>query len=127
MVDVAEVLMPVPYLLVQMGTPLEVETMVPSMAAGLGQVYVWAWEEEGHSVRARFFAPEFGVLRIRQPAVPRWLWLLDFGIRDEKAGHSSSIRGRRSDILPESSLVWDLNSTSIGGLVARDEVRFLKL
>jgi len=60
-VDIAEVLMPIPYLILQVGTPGEVQTVTPSLAAELGEVYVWAWEREGRTVRARFFAPGLGI------------------------------------------------------------------
>lgn len=126
-VEAAEVLMPVPYLLVQVGTPHEVETMVPSMAAGLGQVYVWAWEEEGSVVRARFFAPELGVPE--DPATGSAAVALAARLRDQ-GRESGALVIRQGEEIGHPSrieLVWDLDSTSIGGVVARDEVRFLKL
>ncbi len=45
-IDCAEVLMPSPYLMVQVRTPAEVAAMTPSTVAGFGDVYVWAWAEE---------------------------------------------------------------------------------
>lgn len=126
-VDIAEVLMPSPYLLVQLGSPGEVAAITPSMVAGFGDVYVWAWEKEGESVRSRFFAPDFGIeedpatgsaavalaSRLRDLGHPRGALVINQG---EETGHPSRI-----------NLAWDEAATSIGGTVARDEVRFLKI
>lgn len=126
-VDIAEVLMPTPYLVVQVETPGEVAAMTPAMVAGFGDVYVWAWEHEGESVRSRFFAPDFGI--VEDPAAGSAAVALASRLRDlgrdrgalvihqgEEIGHPSRI-----------NLVWDETGTSIGGTVARDEVRFLRL
>lgn len=126
-IDVAEVLMPIPYLMVQVGTADEVEAMTPSQAAGLGEVYVWAWEQAGQTVRARFFAPDLGVIEdpaTGSAAVALAARLMDQGRtsgalvihQGQEVGHPSRIE-----------LVWDGDMTSIGGMVARDEVRFLKI
>ncbi len=126
-IDATEVLMPAPYLLVQVGTPGEVAALGPAMVAGFGGVYVWAWTEEGRSVRARFFAPDFGIeedpatgsaavalaARLRHLGQPYGALTIFQG---EEMGHPSRV-----------SLAWDGDGTSIGGTVARDEVRFLKL
>ena len=126
-VDIAEVLMPIPYLIVQVGTPEEVEGMTTSLVAGLGEVYVWAWEREGQTVRARFFAPDLGITE--DPATGSAAVALAARLRDQGqitgalVIHQGQEVGRPSRI----ELVWDGDVTSIGGVVARDEVLFLKL
>lgn len=126
-IDVAEVLMPVPYLMVQVATAGEVETMTPSQAAGLGQVYVWAWEQEGRTVRARFFAPDFGV--IEDPATGSAAVALAARHMDQGRTSGALVihQGQEVGYPSQIELVWDGDATSIGGMVARDEVRFLKI
>ena len=126
-IDMAEVLMPTPYLVVQVGTAEEVAAMTPSMVAGFGDVYVWAWAEEGQSVRARFFAPDFGI--VEDPATGSGAVALAARLRDLGRDHGSLAINQGEEIGHPSriNLVWDATGTSIGGTVARDEVRFLKL
>ena len=126
-VDVAEVLMPIPYLIVQVGTPFEVEAMTPARAAGLGEVYVWAWERESHTVRARFFAPDLGVTE--DPATGSAAVALAARLRDQGRTRGALVIHQGEEVGHPSRIevVWDENLTSIGGMVARDEVRFLKL
>lgn len=126
-VDSAEVLMPAPYRLVQLRTAAEVAGLTPTIVAGLGDAYMWAWADEGNLVRARFFAPGFGIVEdpaTGSAAVALAARLRDLGQRQgslkidqgEEIGHPSCI-----------NLEWNASRTSIGGTVARDEVRFLKL
>ena len=126
-VDIAEVLMPIPYLMVQVGTPDEVETMTPSQAAGLGEVYIWAWEREGQTVRARFFAPDLGITEDPATGSAAVALAARLRVQGQTTGslviHQGQEVGRPSRI----ELVWDRELTSIGGMVARDEVRFLQL
>ena len=126
-VDIAEVLMPIPYLIVQVGTPDEVEKVTPSLAAGLGEVYVWAWEREGQAVRARFFAPDLGITE--DPATGSAAFALAARLRDQGRIRGALVIHQGQEVGHPSriELVWDEDLTSIGGVVARDEVRFLKL
>ena len=123
--DVAEVLMPVPYTLVEVRTPADVEALKPSMAAGLGDVYVWAWEREGESVRSRFFAPDFGIPE--DPATGSAAVALASRLRHLGRGEGALVihQGEETGHPSRINLVWDGNGTSIGGTVAHDEVRFL--
>ena len=125
-IDSAEVLMPSPYLVVQVRTPAEVAAMTPSTVAGFGDVYVWAWAEEGQQVRARFFAPGFGI--VEDPATGSAAVALAARLRSLGHGHGSLQIEQGEEIGHPSriNLVWGANGTSIGGTVARDEVRFLK-
>ena len=104
-VDIAEVLMPTPYLLVQVGTPEEVAAMTPSMVAGFGDVYVWAWDGGRRICPVPFLRPRFRHHRgSRRRAVLLLLWLRGCATSDANAGISSSIRARRSGIHPGSTL-----------------------
>ena len=125
--DCAQVLMPTPYLVVQVGTPAEVAALTSPMATGLGDVYVWAWAEEGESVRARFFAPDFGIPE--DPATGSAAVALAARLRNLGHGQGSLKIDQGEEIGHPSciNLEWNPNGTSIGGTVARDEVRFLKL
>jgi len=126
-VDSAEVLMPSPYLVVQVRTPAEVAALTPSILGGRGDVYVWAWVDEGELVRARFFAPDFGI--VEDPATGSAAVALAARLRN--LGHSrGSLKINQGEEIGHPSLIsleWTASGTSIGGTVARDEVRFLKL
>lgn len=126
-IDMAEVLMPTPYLVVQVETPGEVAAINPSMVAGLGDVYVWAWVEEGQLVHARFFAPDFGI--VEDPAAGSAAVALAARLRNLGHAHGALKINQGEEIGHPSriNLAWDPISTSIGGAVVRDEVRFLKL
>lgn len=126
-IDIAEVLMPTPYLVVQLGTPAEVAAMTPSMVAGFGDAYVWAWADEGQLVRARFFAPDFGI--VEDPATGSAAVALAARLRSLGHEHGSLKVHQGEEIGHPSriNLEWTASGTSIGGTVARDEVRFLKL
>ena len=125
-VDIAEVLMPIPYLIVQVATPHEVETLMP-VPPGLGEVYVWAWEREGHTVRARFFAPQLGV--VEDPATGSAAVALAARLRD--LGRTSGVlvihQGEEVGHPSQVEVAWNETVTSIGGVVAHDKVRFIKL
>ena len=125
--DMAQVLMPAPYLLLQVGRPDDVAAVGPSMVAGLGDVYVWAWQEEGVSIRSRFFAPGLGVGE--DPATGSAAVALASRLRDlgQDRGNLTINQGEEMGHPSRISLVWDDVGTSIGGTVARDEVRFLKI
>lgn len=126
-IDSAEVLMPSPYLVMQVGTPAEVAATTPSTVAGLGDVYVWAWAEEGQLVRARFFAPDFGI--VEDPATGSAAVALAARLRNIGHAHGSVKidQGEEMGHPSRINLVWSASGTSLGGTVARDEVRFLKL
>lgn len=126
-IDMAEVLMPSPYLVVQVETPGEVAAMNPSMVVGLGDVYVWAWADEGQLVRSRFFAPDFGIAE--DPATGSAAVALAARLRGLGHDHGSLKINQGEEIGHPSriNLAWDATGTSIGGSVVRDEVRFLKL
>lgn len=53
--------MPLEYVVVEAASPDTVAKLDPADVAEFEEIYVWAWEEPGVSVRARFFAPGAGV------------------------------------------------------------------
>jgi trans-2,3-dihydro-3-hydroxyanthranilate isomerase len=123
--EAVRVLMPLPYLLVRLGDPNAVaRSDLPPTSTG--EVYIWAWEEGGQSVKARFFAPGVGVPE--DPATGSAAVALAAQLRaggfskgsltihqGDEIGHPSTIKLR-----------WDQSSASIGGNVVRDEVRQLE-
>jgi trans-2,3-dihydro-3-hydroxyanthranilate isomerase len=126
-IEMLEVRVPSPYKLIQVRSPSDVSAINPADLNGLGDVYVWAWEREGELVRARFFAPDFGIeedaatgsaavalgARMRGAGVASGDLLIHQG---EEMGHPSELH-----------LEWNPRRTSIGGNVIRDEVRFLRI
>ena len=118
--------MPIPYLVIRFSSPRQVADLVPPPVS-LGEVYVWAWEEPGRVIKARFFAGEVGVPE--DPATGSAAVALAAHLRTagqisgrliihqgEEIGHPSTIQLR-----------WDEVSSSIGGTVVRDEVRELDI
>ncbi|HSL27215.1 MAG TPA: PhzF family phenazine biosynthesis protein [Acidimicrobiia bacterium] len=124
--ELIEVSMPLPYVLVQLDSPADVAAASPESFPA-DEVYVWAWESEGRSVRARFFARGVGIeedpatgsaavamaARMRQRGVDQGTLVINQG---QETGYPSRIH-----------LVWDSQRSSIGGTVTRDEVRFLEI
>ncbi|HUO45435.1 MAG TPA: PhzF family phenazine biosynthesis protein [Acidimicrobiia bacterium] len=119
--------MPLPYLLLQLDSPDAVHRAVPQPTGEWSEVYLWAWEEEGKSVRSRFFAPSVGVpedpatgsAAVALAARMRWAGVESGGVtvhQGEETGFPSRIH-----------LHWNSGITSIGGAVAKDEVRFVAI
>ena len=118
--------MPIPYLVIRFSSPRQVADLVPPPIS-FGEVYVWAWEDPGQVVKARFFAGEVGVAE--DPATGSAAVALAAHLRTsgqtegrlvihqgDEIGHPSTIQLR-----------WDEVSSSIGGTVVRDEVRELDI
>jgi trans-2,3-dihydro-3-hydroxyanthranilate isomerase len=126
-VELVDVSVPLAYLLVQLDSPADVAAVTPDLFPERDEVYVWAWESEGHSVRARFFGRGVGIeedpatgsaavalaARMRYRGVDRGALVVNQG---DETGYPSRIH-----------LAWDPDRTSIGGTVVRDEVRFLDI
>lgn len=116
--------MPMPYLLVRLSSARVVADLVPPPVS-FGEVLVWAWEDPGRVVKARFFAGELAVPE--DPATGSAAVALAAQLRaagqsegrlvihqGDEIGHPSTIQLR-----------WDQETSSIGGTVVRDEVRVL--
>jgi predicted PhzF superfamily epimerase YddE/YHI9 len=126
-IEIVEVKVPSPYTLIQVRSPSEVSTIKPAQVRDWGDVYVWAWESEGVEVKARFFAPQYGIeedpatgsAAVALAARMRWSGTDHRSLRilqGEEIGHPSELR-----------LEWDPDRTSVGGTVIKDEVRFLNI
>lgn len=107
--------MPLPYLMVEVADP--------GVVAGIGledvgdleeKVYVWAWEEPGRVVRARFFAPGVGV---PEDAATGSAAVALARVMDDDRGsltvHQGEEIGRPSQI----ELAWEGTRVTIGGTV----------
>ncbi len=118
------VLMPLPYEIVETSSVERVAAVSPPTSGGA--IYLWAWEDPGRAVRARFFARGHGV--IEDPATGSAAVALAASLRaigmssgdivirqGEEMGHPSRI-----------DMTWDGGTVRIGGLVAQDEIRVLE-
>ncbi len=120
--DRTTVEMPSPYVLVQVANP-EMVTRASAPPEGWGDaVMLWSWVEEGHSVKARFFAGGLGVVEdpaTGSAAVALASLLADRGIgtgsvtvlQGDEIGHPSTI-----------NLEWVPGRISVGGTVVKDRV-----
>ncbi len=117
------VAMPLPYLVVQLADPDAVEAVEgPSHD---GALYVWAWEEEGASVKARFFAASHGV--VEDPATGSAAVALAAVLRHEGMEAGDVVVHQGDEIASPSSILlrWGADGVEIGGSVRRGEVRVL--
>lgn len=107
--------MPLPYLMVEVADPGVVAGVEASDVADLEEkVYVWAWEEPGKVVRARFFAPGVGVPEdaATGSAAVALARVLDAD-RGSLTIHQGEEIGRPSQL----ELAWEGTSVTIGGTV----------
>jgi trans-2,3-dihydro-3-hydroxyanthranilate isomerase len=125
--EAIEVQVPSPYLLVKVSSPEQVAAVSPSRLVGLGDVYVWSADPHRGTVKARFFAPDFGIEE--DPATGSAAVALAARMRWAGApgGRLAIHQGDEVGFPSLIHLRWDRSSTSIGGAVIRDETRFLEL
>lgn len=114
--------MPMEYHVVQLPTPADVASFAPS--ADL-ELYLWAWEEEGHAIKARFFAPEFGL--VEDPATGSAAVALSQALSamGMKAGRVEIHQGDEIDAPSTIELEWGTDRVSVRGVVSLMEVREL--
>ena len=107
--------MPLPYLVVEAADIDVVARLDAQAVAGLGEVYVWAWEVPDEVVRSRFFAPGVGV---EEDAATGSAAVALARTRSEEEGrvviHQGEEMGRPSQI----QLAWSGTEVSIGGHVS---------
>lgn len=106
--------MPMEYHVVQLAGVAAVASFVPSTDLDL---YVWAWEEEGHAIKARFFALEFGLVEdpaTGSAAVAMSQALSTMGM---KAGRVEIHQGDEIDAPSTIGLEWGAGHVSIRGAV----------
>jgi len=90
-----------------------------------GDIYLWAWD--GDQVKARFFAPELGV--VEDPATGSAAVALA-AVMTHQGRDSGSIEIRQGDEIGTPSTIhleWSGNQVSIAGTVVRDETRELEV
>jgi trans-2,3-dihydro-3-hydroxyanthranilate isomerase len=124
-VSAAVVRMPLPYLLVQLADASAVTEATAAVPDGFGEVYIWAWETEPTSVRARFFAPEAGVME--DPATGSAAVALAALLR-HRGAEQGALRVQQGEEMGHPSTIelhWAGDGASIGGSVRQDEVRVL--
>ena len=120
------VMMPFPYLLLELDRPEDVGAAQPTVDRfDPGEmVFICAWESD-RSLKARFFAPEFGVTEdaaTGSAAVALAAVLQSRGRPEgELVIHQGEEIGSPSTIL----LRWRSGRARIGGMVRKDEVRVL--
>lgn len=117
-VSAVRVEMPLPYLVVEAPDVDTVEGFRPGDAAGLGDVYLWAWEAPG-TVRSRFFAPELGLGE--DPATGSAAVALALALPDQ-AGSVTVHQGAEMGSPSLIRLTWEGRTVRIGGTV-RDHGR----
>jgi trans-2,3-dihydro-3-hydroxyanthranilate isomerase len=124
--EMVVVRMPDPYLLIELRDPDRVARTMPRAPAGY-ETYVWAWIEQGRRVRARFFAPEIGV--VEDPGTGSAAVALAAALRHRGVEEGQLIIDQGIEMgAPSRILVhWAAGGTSIGGEVMRDQVRTLEV
>ena len=119
------VAMPLPYLLLEVGTAAEVAEALPEFDALSAHFGTMLFARSEDAVRARFFAPATAVPE--DPATGSAAVALAGVLRHtgEAAGRLTISQGTEVGSPSVISLAWDGDTVSIGGTVVRDEVRFL--
>jgi trans-2,3-dihydro-3-hydroxyanthranilate isomerase len=120
--------MPLPYLVVDVGSPEAVASATPDLgtlvAQGAGMCYVFAGENG--EITARFFAPGAGVAE--DPATGSAAAALA-AIRHHRGEASGRLTISQGDSIGHPSTIkvsWDGPVVGLGGTVRRDEVRVLE-
>lgn len=124
--EAKSVAMPIPYLLVRLEFARDVASATPPPLS-LGEVYLWAWEDPGRVVKARFFAPGVGVPEdpaTGSAAVALAAWLRSEG---ESEGRLVVHQGDEIGFPSTIDLRWDATTTEIGGTVVSEGMRTLAI
>lgn len=120
-------LMPVPYLVLDLGTATAVAHAVPDISklTSLRAGMVYLVGRQGDDLRVRFFAPEAGVPEDPATGSAASAWAAVRSFEGEEAGsvviHQGEEIGHPSTI----HLEWAPDRATLGGSVRRDEVRTL--
>jgi trans-2,3-dihydro-3-hydroxyanthranilate isomerase len=120
-IDAVTVSMPIDYHVVQVATSAEVAAAGPPDLPG--EVYLWA--EAGDTIKARFFAPEMGV--VEDPATGSAAVALAAVLvgRGRTTGAVTIHQGDEIGAPSTIRLSWDGSDVEIAGTVVNDEVRTL--
>jgi trans-2,3-dihydro-3-hydroxyanthranilate isomerase len=122
-VHACEVAMPLPYLVLQLESAQAVSVI--GRPPDDGMVYIWAWEEEGVRVRARFFAKEHGVVEDPATGSAAVAFAASMRTRGVISGSVVIHQGQEIGHPSQIELEWDEHGVHVGGEVAKDEVRVL--
>lgn len=125
LVAAADVFMPVPYRLVEV-EPAEVVAGFSSEDFA-SATYVWAWQQPGSVVKARFFAPDLGV--DEDPGTGSAAVALAEVLRfiGTPSGELVIHQGDEIGSPCTLHLAWGGDGIRVGGAVTRDEVRVLEV
>ena len=122
-IHACEVAMPLPYLVLELRSPQDVSVI--GRPPDDGFVYVWAWEERGQRIRARFFAREHGVVEDPATGSAAVAFAASMRERGQPSGSVVIHQGQEMGYPSRIELTWDEQGVHVGGEVARDEVRVL--
>lgn len=122
-VHASEVAMPLPYLVLELRSPQDVSVI--GRPPNDGFVYVWAWEQRGERIRARFFAREHGVVEDPATGSAAVAFAATMRARGEPSGSVVIHQGQEMGYPSRIELTWDPDGVHVGGEVERDEVRVL--
>ncbi len=120
--------MPIPYLLLELGSSADVAAASFDQealeAAGVGELYIYAGGEDGR-VKARFFAPEAGVFE--DPATGSAAVALASRLAHAGRETGSLVIHQGDEIGHPSTIMldWGPHAIRIGGTVRAEEVRLL--
>jgi trans-2,3-dihydro-3-hydroxyanthranilate isomerase len=115
--------MPLHYHVAQLADPDAVHDI--EEPPGSGSIYTWAWEVEGRSVKARFFAADVGVTE--DPATGSAAVALAAVLRSRGMESGNLLVHQGDEIGAPSTILlrWEGDHVEVGGGVSRDEVRVL--
>lgn len=121
----AEVAMPLPYLVLELSSPQAVSMIGRPREKAM--TYVWAWEQPGERIRARFFAGGHGV--VEDPATGSAAVAFAAVMRDRNVTSGSIVihQGQEMGYPSRILLEWDEQGVHVGGEVASDEIRILEV
>jgi trans-2,3-dihydro-3-hydroxyanthranilate isomerase len=121
-------MMPVPYLVLDLGTANAVSHAVPDIAklTSLRAGMVYLVGRQGDDLRVRFFAPEAGVPEDPATGSAAAAWAAVRAFEGEESGAVSIHQGEEIGHPSTIHLEWAPGRATLGGSVRRDEVRTLQ-
>ena len=121
-------MMPLPYLVLDLGTAETVAKATPDIsklsALAAGMTYIVG--SQGDDLRVRFFAPDAGVSEDPATGSAAAAYAAVRSFEGEQQGSLTIHQGEEIGHPATIQLEWDSNTASLGGSVRRDEVRILE-
>lgn len=121
--------MPIPYLMVEAASPEDVAESTPdieTLRSGPAGRALCLYARSGDRVRSRFFAPGLGVDEDPATGSAAAALAAVFAFEGEPSGSVTIEQGAEIGFPSEIRLTWGNRLASLGGTVARDEVRTLE-